>query len=51
LLIEQGKFPELEESYIRARLEEGFAVIECGEVKEWDAASIKVEGEQIIQQQ
>jgi hypothetical protein len=50
LLVEQGKFPELEESYIRARLEEGFAAIERGEVEEWDAASIKAEGRQILQQ-
>ena len=41
LLVEQGAFPELEEEYIRARLEEGFTAIERGEEEEWDSASIK----------
>jgi hypothetical protein len=50
LLVKTGKFPELEEDYIRARLEEGFAAIERGEEEEWDSASIKNEGRQIRQQ-
>jgi predicted transcriptional regulator len=50
LLIEQGVFPELEEEYIRARLEEGFAAIERGEEEEWDSESIKAEGRRILQQ-
>ena len=41
VLFEKGKFPELEDAYIRERLEEGFAAIERGEVEDWDAASIK----------
>jgi hypothetical protein len=49
LLFEQGAFPELEEEYVRARLDEGFAAIERGEVEEWDSASIKAEGRQILQ--
>ena len=48
VLVEKGKFPELEESYIRARLEEGFAAIERGEVEEWDSASIKAEGRRLV---
>lgn len=50
LLMEQGTYPELEEEYIRARLEEGFAAIERGEEEEWDSASIKAEGRRILQQ-
>ena len=50
LLVEQGAFPELEEEYVRARLEEGFTAIERGEEEEWDAASIKAEGRRILQQ-
>ena len=50
LLIENGKYPELEEEYIRARLEEGFAAIEHGEEEEWDSESIKAEGRRILQQ-
>jgi hypothetical protein len=50
LLLESGKFPELEEEYIRARLEEGFSAIERGEEEEWDSASIKAEGRRILQQ-
>lgn len=50
LLLEQGAFPDLEEEYIRARLEEGFAAIERGEEEEWDSASIKAEGRRILQQ-
>ena len=50
LLLEQGAFPELEEEYIRARLEEGFVAIERGEEEEWDSASIKTEGRRILQQ-
>jgi hypothetical protein len=48
LLLEQGAFPELEEEFVRARLEEGFAAIDRGEVEQWDAASIKVEGRKIL---
>ena len=33
-LLKAGKFPELEEEYVRARLEEGFAAIERGEEEE-----------------
>ena len=51
LLVEKGKFPELEEAYIRERLEEGFAAIERGEVEDWDSASIKAEGRRFLQQQ
>ena len=50
LLFEQGTLPELEEDYVRARLEEGFAAIERGEVEDWDAASIKAEGRKILEQ-
>jgi hypothetical protein len=50
LLFEKGKFPDLEQEYIRARLEEGFAAIERGEEEEWDSASIKAEGRRILQQ-
>ena len=50
LLVKAGKFPELEEEYVRARLEEGFAAIERGEEEEWESASIKTEGRRILQQ-
>jgi predicted transcriptional regulator len=50
LVLEQGVVPELEEEFIRARLEEGFAAIERGEEEEWDSDSIKAEGRRIIQQ-
>ncbi len=50
LLLEQGAFPELEEEYIRAQLEEGFAAIERGDEEEWDSASIKAEGRKVLQQ-
>jgi hypothetical protein len=50
ILIEKGKFPDLEEEYVRARLEEGFAAIERGEEEEWDSASIKAEGRRILEQ-
>jgi hypothetical protein len=50
VLFEKGKFPELEEAYVRDRLEEGFAAIERGEVEGWDAASIKAEGRQLLNQ-
>ena len=50
LLLKTGKFPELEEEYIRARLEEGFAAIERGEEEEWDSESIKSEGRRILEQ-
>jgi hypothetical protein len=50
LLVEQGAFPELEEEFIRARLEEGFAAIARGNEEAWDAESIKIEGRQILEQ-
>jgi hypothetical protein len=50
LLLETGACPDLEEEYVRARLEEGFAAIERGEEEEWDSASIKAEGRRILQQ-
>jgi hypothetical protein len=50
LVIEQGAFPELEEEYIREKLEEGFAAIEKGEEEEWNSASIKAEARQILEQ-
>jgi hypothetical protein len=50
ILIEKGKFPDLEEEYVRARLEKAFAAIERGEEEEWDSASIKAEGRRILQQ-
>jgi hypothetical protein len=50
LIVELGAFPELEEEYIRQRLEEGFAAAERGEVEEWDSASIKAEGRRILEQ-
>jgi hypothetical protein len=50
ILIEKGKFPDLEEEYVRARLEEGFTAIERGEEEEWDSASIKAEGRRILEQ-
>lgn len=49
LLLEQGVFPELEEEFVRARLEEGFAAVDRGEVEAWDAASIKMEGRKILE--
>jgi hypothetical protein len=48
MLVEKGRFPELEEDYVRAKLEEGFAAIDRGEVEDWDAASIKSAGRQIL---
>ena len=48
MLVEKGRFPELEEEYIRTRLEEGFAAIERGEVEDWDSASIKAEGRETL---
>jgi hypothetical protein len=51
VLFEQGKFPALEEAYIRDRLEEGFAAVERGDVEEWDAASIKTAGRQLLNRQ
>lgn len=48
LLVEPGRYPELEEEYIRARLEEGFAAIERGEEEVWDSSSIKNEGRRIL---
>jgi hypothetical protein len=50
MLFEKGRFPELEEEYIRERLEEGFEAIARGEVEEWDSASIKAEGRRILEQ-
>jgi hypothetical protein len=50
LIVETGKFPELEEEYVRARLEEGFAAVERGDEEEWDSASIKQDGRQALQQ-
>ncbi len=50
VVLEQGAVPELEEEFIRARLEEGFAAIERGEEEEWDTESIKAEGRRILQQ-
>lgn len=48
LLMEQGKFPELEEEYIRACLEEARMSIERGEIEEWDVDSIKKEGRHLL---
>jgi hypothetical protein len=48
VLFEKGKFPELEEEFIRDRLQEGFAAVERGEVEEWDSASIKSEGRKLL---
>jgi hypothetical protein len=48
--LEQGVVPELEDEFIRVRLEEGFAAIERGEEEEWDSESIKAEGRQILEQ-
>jgi hypothetical protein len=50
LVLEQGPLPTLDESYIRQRLEEGFAAIERRDEEEWDAESIKTEGRKILQQ-
>ena len=50
LLVEQGAFPELEDIYVRQRLDEGFAAIERGEVEDWDSASIKAEGRRTLEQ-
>lgn len=50
LVLEQGAVPELEEEFIRARLEEGFTAIERGQEEEWDSESIKAEGRRKIQQ-
>jgi len=51
IVIEQGTCPELEEEYIRARLEEGFAAAERGEEEEWDSRSIKADGRRMLKQQ
>lgn len=48
VLFEQGKFPELEEAYIRDRLEEARAAIARGEVSEWDAEAIMAEGRKLL---
>lgn len=50
LLVEQGVYPELEEEFIRTRLEEGFAAIELGEEEDWDSSSIKTDGRKILQE-
>jgi len=50
VIFEKGRFPELEEQYVRDRLEEGFAAIERGEVEDWDSASIKAKGRKILKQ-
>jgi hypothetical protein len=50
LVFEQGTVPELEEEYVRARLEEGFSAIERGEEEEWDSESIKAEGRRILEE-
>jgi hypothetical protein len=50
LVLKTGKFPDLEEEYVRARLEEGFAAIERGEEEQWDSASIKTAGRRILKQ-
>ncbi len=50
LVLEQGTLSTLDDAYIRARLEEGFAAIERGEEEEWDGDSIKAEGRRILQQ-
>jgi hypothetical protein len=48
LLLKAGKFPELDEEYVRARLEEGFAATDRGAVEGWDSASIKTEARRIL---
>lgn len=48
LIIESGKFPELQEDLVREKLDEGYAAIERGEVEDWDADSIKAEGRRIL---
>jgi hypothetical protein len=48
VLVETGKLPELDDEYVRARLEEGFAAIDRGDEEEWDAASIKQYGRQVF---
>lgn len=50
VLVEKDKLPQLDDEYIRARLEEGFAAIERGEVEDWNAASIKEEGRRILEE-
>jgi hypothetical protein len=40
LLLKAGQFPELEDEYVRAKLDEGFAAIERGEEEGWDSASV-----------
>jgi hypothetical protein len=49
VLLETGKFPELEEEYIRARLEEARVAIERGDEEEWDSASIKQYGRHVLE--
>jgi hypothetical protein len=48
LIVKAGRFPELEEEYVRARLEEGFAAIERGDEEDWDSSSIKAEARRIL---
>jgi hypothetical protein len=50
LLVEHGVLPELEDEYIRARLEEGFEAARRGEEEEWNADSIKADGRRILEQ-
>jgi hypothetical protein len=50
LLVEQGAFPELEEEYVRARIDEGLAAADRGDEEEWDSAAIKAEGRRVLQQ-
>jgi hypothetical protein len=50
LLLKAGQFPELEEEYVRAKLEEGFAAADRGEEEEWNSESIKSEGRRILQE-
>lgn len=50
LLLKAGQFPELEEEYVRAKLEEGFAAADRGEEEEWDSESIKSEGRRRLQE-
>jgi hypothetical protein len=48
LLLKAGQFPELEEEYVRAKLEEGFAAIDRGEEEEWNSESVKSEGRHLL---
>jgi hypothetical protein len=45
---QERNVPDREADFVREKLEVGFAAIERGEVEDWDSASIKAEGRQLL---